>query len=95
VFVKELTLPLSIYNRSVPANELVSTFTILTPKTPGKKRITAKFKSYELNDVDGMVNIHVADDFDDNNNIESNFSERGDNSMDDIDINMNRISRMH
>ena len=90
----------------VPSNEVASTFTILTPKTSGKKRITAKFRSRELNDVDGMVNIEVNEDYDDNNNIERNYLFNDDNSNNntniddnsinrDNDINMNRINRMY
>lgn len=52
--------------------ELAVAFLLLTPKSAGDKRITAKFKSRELNDVDGYRNVRVSEDFDDNNNVESN-----------------------
>lgn len=83
----------------VPANEVASTFTILTPKTSGKKRITAKFKSRELNDADGLVNIEVSEDYDDNNNIERNVTLDGNNNEDDSigenEIGMSRMNRMY
>ena len=81
----------------VPAHELASTFAILTPKASGKKRITAKFKSRELNDADGLLAVHVAEDIDDNNNFEPSATLDDNNNEDDnsIDINMNRITRMH
>lgn len=84
-------------SRIVPANEVASTFAILTPRTAGKKRITAKFKSRELNDVDGMGAISVAEDLDDNS-MERNVildDNNNENSINGNDINMNRLSRIH
>lgn len=78
----------------VPSETMVSTFVLLTPNTSGDRRITAKFRSNELNDVDGFVNVTVAEDFDDNNNLEGR-------SSDDDDYNNNnnndtrRDNRIH
>lgn len=77
---------------------MASTFAILTPKSAGKKRITAKFKSLELKDVDGMVSISVAEDTDGNNNIERNVTIDDNNNEDDLsenDINFTRTNRTH
>ncbi|KAH7641779.1 hypothetical protein DERF_008815 [Dermatophagoides farinae] len=54
--------------KNVLPKEQATSFLVITPKTSGDKRITAKFKSRELNDVDGYVNVRVFDDYDDNNN---------------------------
>ncbi len=82
----------------MPANEVASTFAILTPKSAGKKRITAKFKSLELNDVDGMVSISVAEDTDGNNNIGRNVIIDDNNNEGELaenDINYTRTHRTH
>ena len=34
----------------------------------GKKRITAKFRCKELNDIDGVLNVDVAQGYPENNN---------------------------
>lgn len=67
--------------RSIRPNDTVSTFAILTPKSSGKKRITAKFVSNELKDSDGMINIIVSDEFN-NNEI---YDERIDNNNNNPD----------
>lgn len=88
-----VTLPLK---GIVPANEVASTFAILTPKSAGKKRITAKFKSLELNDVDGMAAISVAEDTDGNNNIERNVIIDDNNNEDELPENdINYTTRTH
>lgn len=79
----------------MPAHEVASTFAILTPKSAGKKRITAKFKSLELNDVDGMVSISVAEDTDGNNNIERNVIIDDNNNEDELAENDINYTRTH
>lgn len=91
------TINISLFLHSiVPANEVASTFAILTPKSAGKKRITAKFKSLELNDVDGMAAISVAEDTDGNNNIERNVIIDDNNNEDELPENdINYTTRTH
>ena len=86
-------------NRPVPPGETATGFILLTPKSAGEKRITAKFKSYELNDVDGFKNIRVFEDFDrsagvadtnvDSNEINNNLN----SNSTDYDYNNNNTVR--